>query len=195
VVGHLYELVVARARDYPRGVAFGGQQELGWRTLDGREVLALVDRLAAELAERGVAEGDRVVVWAPGGWRTPLYLFALWRLGAVVVPFDRDMNPTAARRILAAVEPRCVLAGYVDRPAWTQSAPLLEWWEPGEGPAPATPVGAAWSRPAEELAAICYTSGSTGDPKGCQITHANLCFQVDVGPRVISTLFSISGSM
>jgi cation transport ATPase-like protein/AMP-binding enzyme len=68
-----------------------------------------VDRLAAELAAHGVRPGDRVVLWLPSHWRTPVYLFALWKLGAVVVPFDREMNPEAGARIFAAIDPRCTL--------------------------------------------------------------------------------------
>jgi long-chain acyl-CoA synthetase len=53
---------------------------------------------------------------------------------------------------------------------------VVEWWEPAT-PAP-QPV-AGWQRPAEELAAIYFTSGTTGKPKGCMITHADLCSQVE----------------
>src|SRR5581483_5436626 len=116
--------------------------------------------------------------WLPNEWRTPVYLFALWKLGAIVVPFDREMNPEAAARILASVEPRCVLTGYGGRPPWAGKEPLLEWWEP-RGREHPTGAAAEWTRPAEELAAVVFTSGTTGVPKGCMITHANLCSQVD----------------
>ena len=86
---HLYEIVRQRAERYPDAVAVGGQQALVWKALTSRQLLELVDRLADELADEGVREGDRVVVWLPSGWRTPVYFFALWKLGAVVVPFDQ----------------------------------------------------------------------------------------------------------
>ncbi len=175
---HLYELVRRRAEAYPAAVALGGQRRLAWKTLDSRQLLAAVDALADDLAARGVQAGDRVVTWLPNEWRTPAYLFALWKLGAIVVPFDREMNPEAAARIVAAVEPRCILTGYGGRPPWAPAEGLLEWWEPRErvaldGAAP------SWTPPAEALAAVVFTSGTTGVPKGCMITHANLCSQVD----------------
>ena len=68
---HLYDLVLQRAARYPAAPALGAQEGLGWRTLDSRDLLRLVDALAAELGARGVAEGDRVVLWAPNHWRTP----------------------------------------------------------------------------------------------------------------------------
>jgi acyl-CoA synthetase (AMP-forming)/AMP-acid ligase II len=71
MLAHLYDLVRRRAETYPTAIAVGGQQGLVWRTLDSRELLALVDRLADELAVEGVRDGDPVVLWAPNHWRTP----------------------------------------------------------------------------------------------------------------------------
>lgn len=175
---HLYELVRRRAERFPAAAALGGQEGLGWRILDSRQTLDLVDRLAAELAGQGIRDGDRVVLWLPNHWWTPVYLFALWRLGAVAVPFDREMNPEAGKRIVRSVAPRCVMVGYGERPAWAQASDLTEWWEPGTRQ-PVADAGENWTRPVEELAVVAFTSGTTGNPKGCMITHANLCSQVD----------------
>src|SRR5215831_18516385 len=174
----LYELIRDRASRYPTAIALGGQSGLGWKTLTSRQLLDAVDGLAAELAERlAIGDGDRVVLWIPNSWRAPIYFFALWKLGAIVVPFDREMNPNAARRIVDLVDPRCVVAGYDERPSWTEGLRgLVDWWEPGaSGARPADPPREA---PREEVAAIYFTSGTTGRPKGCTITHANLCFEV-----------------
>src|SRR3984893_18088562 len=112
MLSHLYQILQVRAERFPASIALGAEEGLRWRTLDSRQLLERVDALAAELADRGIGCGDRVVLWAPSGLRTPTYLFALWKLGALVVPFDRDMNPQAATAILAAVEPRYVILGY-----------------------------------------------------------------------------------
>src|ERR671938_679836 len=106
----------------------GGQSGLAWKTLASGELLHLADLVAGQLAARGVGQGDRVVLWVPNHWRTPVYLFALWKLGAVVVPFDREMNPESAARTLDSVEPRCVLVGYDERPVWAREAQATAWW-------------------------------------------------------------------
>src|SRR5215471_14206947 len=147
---HLYELVSRRAESYPSAVVFGSQQGLRWRTVDSRELLQLVDRMADELATRQrVQSGDRVVLWVPNDWRTPVYLFALWKLGAIVVPFDHEMNPDAASSIIDSVQPRCVLVGYGERPVWARQHAVVEWWEPQRPPVQ-SPV-ATWIPPTEEL--------------------------------------------
>src|SRR5581483_652333 len=146
MVEHLYQLVRRRAEAYPTAIALGGQRRLGWKTLDSRQLLDAVDGLADELAAQGVREGDRVVTWLPNEWRTPVYLFALWKLGAIVVPFDREMNPEAAARILASVEPRCVLTGYGARPGWASDDDrVVEWWDPSATGVERDDANPAWS--------------------------------------------------
>jgi long-chain acyl-CoA synthetase len=152
--------------------------------LSSRELLDLVDRTACELAKRGVRQGDRVVVWMPNHWRTPVFLFALWKLGAIVVPFDREMNAESAERILNSVDARCVIVGHDESPAWAANARVLEWWEPRTDPTDRH-ANSGWSPPTEEVATISFTSGTTGQPKGCVITHANLCSQVEAAFGVI----------
>jgi len=178
VYRHLYELVPARATSHPGAIAFGAKDNLGWRSLTSSEVLGHVDRLASELGGLGVRPGDRVVLWMPSDWRTPIYHFALWKLGAVAVPFDREMNPEAGERIIDSVDPRCVISGYGERPAWLGKREAISWWEPGTRSGPSA-LDEDWVRPPEELAAIVFTSGTTGNPKGCMITHANLCSQIE----------------
>jgi acyl-CoA synthetase (AMP-forming)/AMP-acid ligase II len=156
-VTHLYQILLHRAEIYPGVIAIGGQEGLTWKTFDSREMLALTNTLASELSSAGIRGGDRVVLWLPNAWRTPVYLFALWKLGAIVVPFDPEMNPEAASRIIQRIDPRCTLIGYHERPSWTGHAQLLEWWSPGARSN--EPLqDAPWTVPNEQLAAISFTS-------------------------------------
>lgn len=181
---HTYQVVQRRAAEHPDAIALGAQVGLGWETHTSRQLLDRTDRLAAELAAEGLTEGDRVVLWAPNRHWSAAYLFACWKLGAIVVPFDREMNPEAAADIIDSVEPRLVIVGYGERPAWARDRAIVEWWEPGtrggDG-ATVSPVPPS----AESLAAIFFTSGTTGKPKGCMITHGNFCHQIEALRDVI----------
>src|SRR4051794_26943244 len=181
---HLYDVIKRRAWTHTDAVVLGGQDGLSWRTITSRELLELVDGLATELAARGIGSGDRVVLWLPNQWQTPVYFWACWKLGAIVVPFDREMNPEAAVRIVAAVEPKRILVGFGAPPRWAPDDLVEEWWEPTPRPVDGPPTD-QWDRPSEELAAIYFTSGTTGSPKGCTISHANLLSQIDAAEDVI----------
>ncbi|MFN8533372.1 MAG: AMP-binding protein [Dehalococcoidia bacterium] len=173
----LFDLLTERARRWPDAVALGSASGLGWESVTSSQLLERTTRLAGELHAAGVGRGDRVVLWAPNNWWLPAYLFALWKLGAIPVPFDREMNPEAASAIVSSVEARLVITGYGERPVWGGGHPLVEWWEPGSRNAAPIEDGAS-----EPLAAIFFTSGTTGNPKGCMITHANLLSQVEALP-------------
>ncbi|HWE60702.1 MAG TPA: AMP-binding protein, partial [Chloroflexota bacterium] len=181
--------IAARCRRLPGAPVVGGQEGLRWHHLQGGAFLKRMDALARDLQARGVQAGDRVVVWAPNGWRTPVLFAAIWRAGAIVVPFDREMNVEAAHAILRLVEPRLVITGYGQRPAWAPDHGTEEWWEPsGAAPGPyPTPVPApAADSLAERVAAIYFTSGTTGSPKGCTITHRNLLSQIDALSDIVA---------
>src|SRR4051794_8170434 len=187
---HLYEVLRQRAASEPSAIALGSQHGLLWKTVDSQQLLDLVDRLAVELNQLGVQEGERVITWLPSSWQTPICLFACWKLGAIVVPFDREMNQDAAARIVERVEPTLIVVDGAEPPAWAPDELTVQWWEPGtrgetsppagtinggaihRAPTEPSTVGArfiapagggGWTRPSEELAAIFFTSGTTGN--------------------------------
>lgn len=184
---HLYEIATHRAERFPSVPAIGGQLGLSWVTYTSSELLAAADQVAGEMSQLGVQTGDRVVLWIPNHLWAPAYLLGLWKLGAIAVPFDREMNPEAGGLIVDSVQPRLVLAGHGETPVWAGQRPITEWWQPGSRLGRTSDeVGAGckpaptWTIPPEPLALISFTSGTTGAPKGCMITHANLCAQVEV---------------
>ncbi|MBX7433968.1 long-chain fatty acid--CoA ligase [Mycobacterium sp. Y57] len=144
------------------------------------ELAALAARTATWLRELGVQPGDRVGVAMPNVPLMPaLYYGILWA-GAVVVP----MNPLYKAREFAHVLSDCGAEVFF---AWHEVAE-----QAGKGAAhagagyievdPATFVGDLMARPPIEMAdtdpqdtaVILYTSGTTGAPKGAELTHTNM---------------------
>jgi long-chain acyl-CoA synthetase len=118
------------------------------------ELRARVDAGVAELKARGVRTGDRVALLMPNGPAFVAALFATWRLGAVAVP----LNVLLAR---PEIETRLDLSGaslLVDDEAFGSAAPSRE----------------AVDRSTGDPAAILFTSGTSGAPKGAVLTHGSL---------------------
>jgi acyl-CoA synthetase (AMP-forming)/AMP-acid ligase II len=154
------------------------------RTLAGRltrgELTDHADRLAARLAgELGVRHGDPIAILAPNALEIPPLVLALLRLGAPIVP----LNPTApaddwayilahcgARGLIASAD--LLAAGKAARPELSFALSLDDLWKGHGTGAPA--ILEAAPDLANELAIVLYTSGTTGNPKGVGLTHANI---------------------
>ncbi|WP_405776074.1 non-ribosomal peptide synthetase [Streptomyces sp. NBC_00859] len=140
---------------------------------DGTWDFALLDeqtrRLAAVLRARGVGRGARVGVCLPRGGGLVVAMLAVWRAGAAYVPLD----PRHPRRRLAEVAGRAglrLLIAEDDAALAPLDVPVLT---PGtlEGPAPQdTPV----TPDPRDPAYVVFTSGSTGAPKGVEVTRGGV---------------------
>ena len=138
------------------------------------EVDARADRMAVELAARGLRRGDRLCVQLPNGAPFLDIFLACVRLGAVLVPINTMYRERELRHIIGDAEP--VATVVVPNADATYPAGATLW-----------PIddlsAAAASRPASRVdvpldgddpALIIYTSGTTGVAKGAVLTHNNL---------------------
>jgi len=137
------------------------------------EIAELSLRMARLLADRGVGEGDRVLLWAPNSSWWAVAFWGIMVRGAVAVPVDFMSDLERAETICALTGAKVVIQSRfkLDRVSGASSlltedmAFLLESIEPL--PAPARPAP-------EDIAQLIYTSGTTGNPKGVILSHANL---------------------
>jgi crotonobetaine/carnitine-CoA ligase len=159
------------------------------RTLSYAELDAATDRTAANLRHAGIGPGDRVAVLLLNGPEFLLSWFGLAKLGAVIVPLNTGLKGEILRYELADSAPKGLV---IDERLWEPYEPLRaglgiahEWRVDAREGGTAAPAGV---RPFEELespavlgetptlsgadpAAILYTSGTTGPPKGAVIPH------------------------
>ncbi len=170
--------------------AFGDRPALlfGGRRFSYAEIDALTDRLAGGLAAIGVAPGDRVTLYAQNGWEWIVSYYATAKLGAVVNPINVMLTPEEVAFVVADCGAR-VLITTADRAApilpLKESGGLAEILVFGGAAVPGTASfeaaiaggGAGFDRPVADpggLAKICYTSGTTGFPKGAMLSHRNV---------------------
>ncbi|TRW97603.1 malonyl-CoA synthase [Paracoccus sp. M683] len=153
-----------------------------------------IDRLSARLANllvaKGVAPGDRVAAQVEKSPEALALYLACLRAGAVFLPLNTAYTPAEIAYFVGDAEPALVVCdpgreGQRDAFMGMSTAPLMTLAGNGRGslmdaaadmPDSQTPV----ERGPDDLAAILYTSGTTGRSKGAMLSHRNLLSNAQV---------------
>jgi acyl-CoA synthetase (AMP-forming)/AMP-acid ligase II len=135
------------------------------RTLTYRDASRLVTTWSSAIAGR-IGTGDRVVVGL-SGYDQFLMCLAIARAGCVPVPLNPQMRSAERDHVTADARPALVIDSLADVTGRRPSAVLTD-------PATAEPG---------DVAALFYTSGTTGSPKGAELTHRSLVGQI--GPMAL----------
>ena len=165
--------LLAAARRHPERLslvdAVTGQE---WSV---REAADTVARLARAFAEAGIGEGTRIgVVGANSPWHYIVHVAASW-LRAVTVPLSPRMPASALASMCEQADVSWVFHDEASSPTALALAPagarrasfsdLAAWVDR------AAPMSTAPARCGDELAAVLFTSGSTGTPRPVELTH------------------------
>ncbi|WP_373311698.1 AMP-dependent synthetase/ligase [Streptomyces mashuensis] len=204
--GTLGDLPFGNAAEAPGDVVLARKQPDGlWRDVTSARFAAEVLAVAKGLVAHGLAPGDRLAIMSRTRYEWSLLDFAAWAAGLVTVPVYPTASPRQVHHILrdsgaaacaveTAEQVRTVAAGRTGLPA------LGHVWQIDTG---AVDRLAATGRdvPTEEvekrraargpadIATLVYTSGTTGDPKGCVLTHANFFAEVDNAVALLHPVF------
>ncbi len=148
------------------------------------EVFDLAAKLAGHLIRRGVVPGDRVAVQVEKSWQNLALYLACLRAGAVYLPLNTGYPLAELEYFLGDAQPAFVVVrpesedGVCKLCLRIGKATVESLGANGEGSllkaAADAPPAAAVSRGPDDLAAILYTSGTTGRSKGAMLTHDNL---------------------
>ena len=159
--------------------------EAGERLVTGGELEATTARYAAVLRDAGLKPGDRLAVQVEKSLENVLLYLGCLRLGAIYMPLNTAYQPAEISYFLGDATPR-VFVCPPDRKSVLEPvaaaagvAALLTLGSAGDGDlveraACAQPFTDVFDCADDDLAVICYTSGTTGRSKGAMITHGNL---------------------
>lgn len=188
----LSQLLEQSAGKFKDNDLFGTKQPDGsWTWLSYGDFAQLVARCRAGLRALGVGPGDRVAILADNRVEWATAAFASYGIGAQFVPMYPAQPPKEWEYILGDCNPKLVLASaaaYTEMQAIVartgHSARVIGLDLPKADEASfqallATP-GDAELHPVtgNDIAALVYTSGTTGNPKGVMLTHSNFCTNV-----------------
>lgn len=185
----LQHWVTEQAQRRPHATAVvSGQHHLTYAELD-----ILSTQLARLLREAGCRPGDRVALLTPKSTFALVAIFGIYKAEAIYVPLDPASPSARLKKILGSCECRWMLAGgtvaplvseILQQPPWCDELSIgwLEFDPPPGFPAKFTmrdlsvysPEPRAYQAIPDYPAHILFTSGSTGDPKGVVISHANV---------------------
>lgn len=180
------ELVARRARTHGSMIAidvFERGERATYSEMDRSS-----NKYAHALRTFGVRKGDRIGVMLPNRIEFPLLWFALAKLGAVMVPINMRYTPREIEYVLSDTQAKFAV---VDGSAWSAFSAMEPWpqdlandrviliGQPAHGTATTLDelLISVDDSPVEEdirpddLLNIQYTSGTTGFPKGCMLTH------------------------
>jgi long-chain acyl-CoA synthetase len=157
----------------------------GARRVDYAQLDRASAHVAGRLAAQGIRPGDRVGLMAPNVPEFVAAYYGILRSGAVAVPLDTELKRDELGFTLADAGVSLLISWRDLRatgatPAWF-AAPGSFFDED----APASPPAAHIERDAGDTAVILYTSGTTGQPRGVELTHANLAHNA----RTMAELF------
>ncbi|WP_328718325.1 AMP-dependent synthetase/ligase [Streptomyces sp. NBC_00247] len=195
-VGGLADAVFEQAHDDPQRVSFGRKDADGqWQDVTAETFRDEVLALARGLVAHGIRFGDRVALMSRTRYEWTLFDFALWTLGAQSVPVYPTSSAEQVLWMLHDAEVAAIMVEHEDHAMTVGSVidrlPRLKrlWQLDGDAVAELMEAGARIDDEVvhrhrravtpDSVATVVYTSGTTGRPKGCLITHANLMFEAD----------------
>ncbi|HEY2005549.1 MAG TPA: long-chain fatty acid--CoA ligase [Solirubrobacteraceae bacterium] len=150
-------------------------------------------RVAGLLHERGLEPGDRVGVMLPNTPEFAIVYSGVLRAGGVVVPMNVLLKQREVAFYLGDAEAKLIFASYefesFAREGAAEAGAECVVVEPAAFARTlggVEPNAAIAHRSGDDTAVLLYTSGTTGKPKGAQLTHANLAVNADVSKALFS---------
>ncbi|MFD7706436.1 AMP-dependent synthetase/ligase [Streptomyces sp. NPDC059785] len=204
--GSLADIPFDNAGAAPREAVLSRKDgEGGWTDVDAAEFAAQVLAVAKGLIAEGLLPGDRIAIMSRTTYEWTLLDFAAWAAGLVTVPIYPTSSVFQTRWILqdsgaVAIAVEDVAQAATLGPERDRLPDLRHMWVFEKGhldrlaelgrdiPDQEVAVRRGVLGP-DTLATVVYTSGTTGRPKGCSLTHGNFFAEIDNAIELLYPIF------
>ncbi|MCZ7434448.1 AMP-dependent synthetase/ligase [Streptomyces sp. WMMC1477] len=205
VAGSTADIPFTNAQEAPDAVVMRRKRGESWEPVTAARFAAEVTAVAKGLVAAGLRPGGRVAVMSRTRYEWALADFAIWASGGQSVPVYATSAADQVHWILEDSGARFAVVENAEHRATVEEAagrlgePVRIWEFDAGGVAELTAAG---GRITDEevggrraaltpgtIATVCYTSGTTGRPKGCVLTHANLHAEANNTVQLLHPVF------
>ncbi|WP_405147425.1 AMP-dependent synthetase/ligase [Nocardia salmonicida] len=200
---NLANVVFRKAEADPSAVVFSRKTAEGWLDVNYDEFARLVLGLAKGLVANGISAGDRVLILGGTSFEWSAADFAVLSVGAVAVPVYPTSSAEQIHHIVADARPGACFVETDDQReliataagqalrgrGWLLGSSLPALIEQGAAIADVAVTDRRRGVRADDVATIVYTSGTTGVPKGCLLTHRNIFAAAANVVELLDTVF------
>ena len=202
-LGNLTDDVVSNATAHPAAAVLARRDASGaWSDVSAAAFHAEVSAVAKGLIAAGAQPGDRIAILSRTRWEWTVLDYAIWYAGGVSVPVYETSSVEQLGWILEDAGATIVVvetAAHAERVAATGATATTFTIEDG-ALASLAASGASvpdadlearrtQARPGD-LATLVYTSGTTGRPKGCMLTHGSLMSEITLATKELPEIFT-----
>jgi len=196
---NFYELIIFQAKKRgSKSALFVDEEKITYA-----QILSNVDKLASFLSEKGVKENDKVALFLRNSPEFIYAIFAISKLGAIVVPINTFLKEDELSYILEDSGTSVLMASAIhDKVVNSSSASSLCNFILWEGEHEIKGVQhhtfdevmensssvEHTARTLDDTAVLIYTSGTTGKPKGAMLSNKNILSNAESGRRTINVV-------
>jgi long-chain acyl-CoA synthetase len=200
IIPELFSITADRFPDRPCFTVYSPERV----SLSYRQAFTLIKNVASHLQSLSLGSGAKIALTGKNSPEWAIAYLAILEAGATVVPIDYQLSISETVNLIHASDSAALFVDEEKIDELTSACPeigrVISLFQGGQnyiydlpshqGSAPSEPRKSSHASEAEDLAAILYTSGTTGKPKGVMLSHRNIvsdCLLAQANLHIFST--------